>query len=63
MLDTNWQQTDHRHARDQDGSDLVAGGQSSTGVPLVVHNIGRGPQIEDILFDFPIAGHYRYFTR
>ena len=28
--------------------------------PLVVHNIGRGPKLEDRLFDFPITGHYRY---
>ncbi len=28
--------------------------------PLVVHNIGQGPQQEDILFAFPITGHYRY---
>jgi len=28
--------------------------------PLVVHNIGRGPQLEDILFSYPITGHYRY---
>jgi uncharacterized protein YijF (DUF1287 family) len=28
--------------------------------PLVVHNIGRGPEIEDALFAFPITGHYRY---
>jgi uncharacterized protein YijF (DUF1287 family) len=28
--------------------------------PLIVHNIGRGPQIEDALFDFPVTGHYRY---
>ncbi len=28
--------------------------------PLIVHNIGAGPQIEDRLFDFPITGHYRY---
>lgn len=28
--------------------------------PLIVHNIGRGPEIEDILFSFPITGHYRY---
>jgi uncharacterized protein YijF (DUF1287 family) len=29
--------------------------------PLIVHNIGRGPQVEDILFSFPITGHYRYY--
>ena len=28
--------------------------------PLVVHNIGRGQVIEDMLFDFKITGHYRY---
>lgn len=27
---------------------------------LVVHNIGRGPEIEDMLFGYPISGHYRY---
>ncbi len=29
-------------------------------VPLVVHNIGRGPQLEDVLFAYAISGHYRY---
>jgi len=27
---------------------------------LIVHNIGRGQVIEDILFDYIIIGHYRY---
>ncbi len=27
---------------------------------LIVHNIGRGPKMEDGLFDFPITGRYRY---
>jgi hypothetical protein len=27
---------------------------------LVAHNIGRGPEISDCLFDFEITGHYRY---
>ena len=27
---------------------------------LIVHNIGRGPEIEDVLFSYPISGHYRY---
>lgn len=30
--------------------------------PLIVHNIGRGPEVEDVLFEFPITGHYRYGT-
>ena len=30
------------------------------GRPLVVHNIGRGTEIEDVLFAFAITGHFRY---
>lgn len=26
---------------------------------VVVHNIGWGPQLEDVLFAYPISGHYR----
>jgi uncharacterized protein YijF (DUF1287 family) len=28
--------------------------------PLIVHNIGSGPKLEDSLFPFTITGHYRY---
>lgn len=28
--------------------------------PLVLHNIGFGPQIEDMLFELKITGHYRF---
>ena len=28
--------------------------------PLIVHNIGKGPKLEDILFTMKITGHYRY---
>lgn len=28
--------------------------------PLIVHNIGAGPQLEDMLFEYAISGHYRY---
>jgi hypothetical protein len=31
--------------------------------PLIVHNIGVGPVAEDMLFDFPITGHYRFFPK
>lgn len=27
---------------------------------MISHNIGEGPKIDDILFAFPITGHYRY---
>ncbi len=29
--------------------------------PLIIHNIGRGVEIQDMLFEYPITGHYRYF--
>ena len=29
--------------------------------PLIVHNIGSGPKMEDVLFSWRITGHYRYF--
>lgn len=28
---------------------------------LVIHNIGRGAEAQDVLFDWQITGHYRYF--
>jgi uncharacterized protein len=28
--------------------------------PLIVHNIGQGPKLEDMLFEYPITGHYRF---
>lgn len=29
--------------------------------PLVIHNIGAGTQEKDVLFEWKIAGHYRYY--
>ena len=31
-----------------------------TSNPLIVHNIGAGPQMNDMLFDYKIIGHYKY---
>jgi len=28
--------------------------------PLIVHNVGSGPQLEDVLFAYTITGQYRY---
>jgi len=40
---------------------LVSDRRSSDGQrPLIVHNIGRGPQLEDMLFAYPMTGHYRF---
>ncbi|WP_411860461.1 DUF1287 domain-containing protein [Halioxenophilus sp. WMMB6] len=32
-----------------------------SGNPLVVHNMGLGPKLQDMLFDYEITGHYRFF--
>jgi hypothetical protein len=32
-----------------------------TGRYMIVHNIGEGPKMEDVLFAWKIIGHYRYF--
>ncbi len=41
---------------------IVVSGAAADGTrPLVVHNIGAGPKLEDMLFDYPITGHYRYY--
>ncbi|MDQ3473200.1 MAG: DUF1287 domain-containing protein [Acidobacteriota bacterium] len=29
---------------------------------LIIHNIGAGTRAEDVLFNWKITGHYRYFT-
>lgn len=38
---------------------IVSDHRAATGVPLILHNIGRGTQEEDILFSYRITGHYR----
>ncbi len=38
---------------------LVSDKVTSNGIPLVIHNIGRGAREEDALFEHPITGHYR----
>jgi uncharacterized protein YijF (DUF1287 family) len=64
-----------RRAEDYAPGDIVAwdlgGGITHIGIVvdqrgpsrsyMVVHNIGRGPQMEDVLFDWKVIGHYRYY--
>jgi uncharacterized protein YijF (DUF1287 family) len=64
------------HARDYEPGDLVAWNLGNgpihigivvdqkapvTGRYMIVHNIGAGPKMEDVLFDWKIIGHYHYF--
>jgi uncharacterized protein YijF (DUF1287 family) len=65
-----------RKARDYKPGDVVTW-KLSSGVPhiglvsdvrkgerfLVVHNIGSGAQIEDVLFAYELTGHYRFIAR
>ena len=39
---------------------IVADEHSWAGRPLVVHNIGAGAKMEDVLFSFVVTGHYRW---
>ena len=38
---------------------IVSDRQRADGTPLILHNIARGTQEEDLLFRHPIIGHYR----
>ena len=40
---------------------IVVEEKSATGRYMIVHNIGQGPKMEDVLFSWKITGHYRYF--
>jgi uncharacterized protein len=33
----------------------------ASGASMIVHNIGAGPKLEDVLFSWKITGHYRYY--
>jgi len=39
---------------------VVSDKKTDEGRPLVIHNIGRGAQEEDVLFTYPLTGHYRW---
>ena len=41
------------------GVDIVAAARSQIGVPLVIHNVGKGAKEEPYLFAYPVAGHFR----
>ncbi|MBS9779541.1 MAG: DUF1287 domain-containing protein [Moraxellaceae bacterium] len=39
---------------------IVSNKVTKKGVPLIIHNIGRGTKEENMIFDYPITGHYRF---
>jgi uncharacterized protein len=40
---------------------IVVAKEAASGRYLIVHNIGQGPHMEDVLFNWKISGHYRYY--
>lgn len=43
---------------------IVVSGKSADGARhLIVHNVGQGPKMEDVLFAWKITGHFRYVPR
>ncbi|HUS35101.1 MAG TPA: DUF1287 domain-containing protein, partial [Verrucomicrobiae bacterium] len=38
---------------------IVSDRKTTGGDPLIIHNIGSGTREEDILFAYPISGHFR----
>lgn len=40
--------------------DIVSDRRAQDGTPLIIHNIGRGTQEENILNQYPRIAHYRY---
>ncbi len=39
---------------------IISDRKDTTGVPLVLHNIGAGTREEDALFDHKLTGHFRW---
>lgn len=42
---------------------IISDRRSIAGRPLILHNIGAGAAEEDILFSYPITGHFRFFPQ
>jgi len=40
---------------------IVVDRKGKSGRYMIVHNIGQGPKMEDVLFNWRITGHYRYY--
>jgi uncharacterized protein YijF (DUF1287 family) len=40
---------------------IVVDQKGSGGRYMIVHNIGQGPRMEDVLFNWKVTGHYRYY--
>jgi len=39
---------------------IVSDRKAADGTPLIIHNVGAGPQEEDVLFLYKMNGHFRF---
>ena len=39
---------------------IVSDNKAANGTPLIIHNVGAGPQEEDVLWAYQLYGHYRF---
>ena len=42
---------------------IVTDKTARDGTPLIVHNIGSGPVEDNILFEYPMTGHFRFIPK
>lgn len=47
----------------RDHTGIVTDRKGRSGLPLVIHNIGAGPQEEDVLTSWKVVAHFRYPKR
>ena len=40
---------------------IVVDRKATNGHYMIMHNIGHGPQMEDVLFNWKVTGHFRYY--
>ena len=42
---------------------IVSDRKGADGTPLIIHNIGAGPQEENVLFAYKMTGHFRFIPK
>jgi len=43
--------------------DIVSDRKARDGTPLIIHNVGAGPQEENVLFAYKMTGHFRFIPK
>jgi uncharacterized protein YijF (DUF1287 family) len=42
---------------------IVSDRKAPDGTPLIIHNVGAGPQEENVLFAYKMTGHFRFIPK